>query len=51
VPYLTRRKVSLGSEFFPYNDVYFVRVSAVEGHPGGLDLPKPIVSIEHGLPF
>ena len=51
VPYLTRRTVSLGSEVFPYNDVYFVRVSAVEGHPGGLDLSKPIVSIEHGLPF
>jgi hypothetical protein len=40
-----------GAQFFPLNDVYVLRITSILGRSPGVVLPKPEVSLHHGLPF
>jgi hypothetical protein len=40
-----------GPGVYPLNDVYLLRISALEDKPGGHDLAVPEVTLTHGLPF
>jgi hypothetical protein len=51
VPWAYNRHPIQGSDVYPYNDVYILQISTLEGQPGGKDLPSPTVNLEHGLPF
>jgi MFS family permease len=51
LPYLNpRRMVARGSDMFPFNDVFILRIQTVEERRDGRDLPVPKVTLEHGLP-
>lgn len=51
VPWAYNRHPIQGSDTYPYNDVYTLRISTLEGRPRGKVLPSPTVELEHGLPF
>jgi hypothetical protein len=52
LPYLNpRRQVVQGSDEYPFNDVYILKIATKEDKRNGRDLPVPRVTLEHGLPF
>jgi len=48
---LLHRSPQVSGTFYPLNDVYVLRITSIVGRPPGLVLPKPEVSLHHGLPF
>jgi hypothetical protein len=51
VPWAYNQHPIQGSDTYPYNDVYILQISTLEGRPGGKELAAPVVNLEHGLSF
>jgi hypothetical protein len=51
VPWAYARRPNSGSDEFPYNDVYMIKIRTIEGNPPGRVLALPNVILDHGLPY
>jgi hypothetical protein len=51
VPWAYNQHPIQGSDTYPYNDVYILQISTLEGRPSGKVLASPEVVLDHGFPF